>query len=255
MPDFEPYYLSHFAVLRESRTEYRKHRFPVGAIKNYLCFMLRGRVRFITAAEDITVSPGELFFLPKNQPYSSEWFPDPVCEFYSIGFRFADAADGGFALQKLSDPDGAWKSGFQYICGSPDTPLRSLAAFYELFDRISPHLVPLRSLRTQHSVSPALQIICSTADGEISVPELARLCRMSESAFYQQFRRQTGLTPIEYKNQFRCRTAARLLTTTDYSVETVASLVGYASASGLRRQMIKTLGQTPGELRRKNSDL
>jgi transcriptional regulator GlxA family with amidase domain len=83
-----------------------------------------------------------------------------------------------------------------------------------------------------------------------TVPELARACGISESGLYAFFRNYANTTPIEIKHNLIAERAVALLTTTDMTVETIASHLGLCSSAYLRRILKKQTERTPSQIRR-----
>ena len=83
-----------------------------------------------------------------------------------------------------------------------------------------------------------------------SVPELARACGISESGLYALFRDHASTTPIEIKHRLTVEQAVALLSTTDLTVEAIASSLGLCSSAYLRRILKKQTGKTPSQLRK-----
>ncbi|MBQ8510766.1 MAG: helix-turn-helix transcriptional regulator [Clostridia bacterium] len=251
MRGFDTCYLTHFDVFRYEREDRTINHILLGSPKNYLAVMLSGYARFRTGGSCIEIRPGELLYLPQSCIYTSEWYCEPTCEFYSVGFIFSVFGENArFLPQKLPDSDGRMLEAVNSIWyNSEEHKPLALSAFYELYDVLLTRLAERSQYRTRVSITPALECMEQHTAGGFDIPYLARLCHMSESAFYAAFREQTGFTPVEYKNLLRCRTAVNLLCTTDHTVETIAGMVGCSTAEYLRRLLMKTTGKTPKQIR------
>lgn len=84
------------------------------------------------------------------------------------------------------------------------------------------------------------------------VPPLAVLAdqlHVTEKTLARRVRRATGQTPGGVVQAVRLRRARHLLETTRLPVAEIASRVGYADATALRRLTLKTLHLAPGQLR------
>ena len=128
----------------------------------------------------------------------------------------------------------------------------SVGYLYLFFDRVMPKMA-------RDFASPEdkmLEKIHSriAKDPELSVPELARQCGMSESSFYAFFRAHAGQTPIEMKQDIQIKNAVSLLETTDLSVEEIASRCAFHSTAYFRLIFKKHLGIPPTEHRRLHSE-
>lgn len=79
--------------------------------------------------------------------------------------------------------------------------------------------------------------------------ELADIVGLSKYHLIRSFAKVTGLTPSEYAERIRMRHAAELLVHTDWSMERIASELGYGSGSYLIRVFRKHTGIPPGAFR------
>lgn len=80
-----------------------------------------------------------------------------------------------------------------------------------------------------------------------NVEALARMASMSTSTFHQHFKVVTGTTPLQYSKSIRLHRARLLMIHAGHNASTVASLVGYESASQFGREFKRLFGRTPGE--------
>ena len=84
---------------------------------------------------------------------------------------------------------------------------------------------------------------------DLSVASLAQQAHMSRRNFVRAFRRETGMTPIEYVEAIRVEMARGLLEETNLPLQRVASRSGFANTEGLRRAFVRRLGVRPLEYR------
>ena len=64
------------------------------------------------------------------------------------------------------------------------------------------------------------------------------------------FKRQTGITVVEYINRLRIQHAYKLLQETDLSVATISRQVGFDTVIYFNRVFKKMLGETPLQARK-----
>jgi AraC-like DNA-binding protein len=81
----------------------------------------------------------------------------------------------------------------------------------------------------------------------LRVDELARLARMSPSAFHRSFHAVTSMSPIQYQKTIRLQEARLRLLTNPGDVATVAYGVGYESASQFSREYRREFGASPSQ--------
>ena len=83
----------------------------------------------------------------------------------------------------------------------------------------------------------------------ITVNEVAREVGVSETYLRRQFMRRRGRTPLDYLHSLRLQHALALIGNSDLSLEVIATISGYDSASHLSRYVKRATGKSPGSLR------
>jgi AraC-like DNA-binding protein/ligand-binding sensor protein len=115
----------------------------------------------------------------------------------------------------------------------------------------------LREARPDAAKSPCIRYAMDYMDSQYDLPvklrELAEFAELSVFHFAHLFRRETGLTPVDYLTRVRIHHAKRLLTTTDWEYWQVSKAVGYNHQSYFIRMFKRLTGTTPQRFRlRKN---
>lgn len=100
------------------------------------------------------------------------------------------------------------------------------------------------------ALSAARYIGENYTDVNISVASVADQFSVSPSHLSQLFRRQYGVSALEYIHRRRLDAAKLLLRESDATVESIAVQVGYSNALALIRQFRKAEDRTPTEYRR-----
>lgn len=101
-------------------------------------------------------------------------------------------------------------------------------------------------------LAPVLRRIHQDASGGVSVEELAETAAMSRSAFFDRFRRQVGVPPMEYVTGWRMALAKDLLVRQEAPLIEIATRIGYASSSAFSVAFTRHVGVTPGVFVRTN---
>jgi len=86
---------------------------------------------------------------------------------------------------------------------------------------------------------------------ELSVSMLADYFNISISNLSHQFKAQMNCTISSYITEKRFEYASELLLGTDYTVNTIAELLGYSQARSFIRKFRQYYGMTPTEYRNK----
>ena len=84
----------------------------------------------------------------------------------------------------------------------------------------------------------------------LTVKEMAGMCGYSASHFMKFFRRQMGMSFVEYLNDYRLLMAARMLASTEETVTEIARLSGFDQPSYFNRLFRRKYGITPPEYRK-----
>ena len=87
---------------------------------------------------------------------------------------------------------------------------------------------------------------------KFSLDEMAKALFVNGSYLLRAFKRHTGMTPLSYHHDVRCRKAKELLTETELSVSRIGETVGFVSSSHFSHIFRKTEGCTPSEYRNRH---
>lgn len=85
---------------------------------------------------------------------------------------------------------------------------------------------------------------------DISLDDVSRTVNISPYYFSKIFKEDTGEGFVEYLTRIRIDKAKELLTTTEYSMKEICSMVGYADPNYFSRSFKKNVGVTPTEYKR-----
>ena len=84
---------------------------------------------------------------------------------------------------------------------------------------------------------------------DIKIEELGRKYNMSHNTLLLKFKKQTGMTPKEFLLDQRIKTAKYLLSTSDFMINQISEMCGFASASYFILTFKKISGLTPKSYR------
>jgi AraC-like DNA-binding protein len=94
-------------------------------------------------------------------------------------------------------------------------------------------------------LGPAIVAMHTRLDEHWSIERLARLARLSRSAFAERFQRQLGCSPGAYLVERRMRRADELLRNTPLVSKQIARSVGYASEGAFSAAFKRWAGESP----------
>ena len=210
-----------------------------------------GIIRAISG-EELHLREGDIFYLPMGLQYHSYWTADDTGDktvaWESYSFTHLPVPnETRYAMQKIYPS----KEAIQWLDRLQRDQTVSPASVGYLYLFLSEVLPALRV----SECNPKEALFQTAFDyiwrhKSFTVPDLAQACGMSESGLYAFFRNYANTTPIEIKHRLIAERAVVMLTTTDQTVEAVASSLGLCSSAYLRRILKKQTAQTPSQIRK-----
>lgn len=98
-------------------------------------------------------------------------------------------------------------------------------------------------------VSEAKSFVQTHMKEDLSLPEIAAMVNMSESHFSHTFKKETGISFLEYVYQIRIERAKHLLKTSDLKMNEIADEIGIYNPNYFSTQFKKKTGVSPLEYR------
>lgn len=102
-------------------------------------------------------------------------------------------------------------------------------------------------------LTAVLELVQQRSSEPIALSDAAACVHLSVPAFTRFFRRMTGMSFIDYLNEWRIRRACRLLETTDQRILEVALACGFGNLSHFNRQFKRRRNCTPRQYRSNSS--
>lgn len=197
------------------------------------------------------LQPGDVWYIPKGLPYTSRWTAQEHVIFMKLEFEADDFSVQYRTMQAFRLPE--LKKDFEALCGAQEQPhpYGSLSAFFHILSTLAPFLKREENTAL-HRILPALKFLQQQDPVSVRVDELAALCYMSTSRFYEVFREALGDSPINYKNKIRL-SHAKMLIQEGKKLDEICEVLHFSSPSFLRRMMKKHLGITPKEAKQRES--
>lgn len=197
----------------------------------------------------ITVSPGEILYVPVEQLAEINVIAEPVCYGFVAKFRYWPNVDELDYMPQSIKPDDTLKSMVKTMptIKFSGISVQSIWQFYKFLDVLQPLMVKNTDKRAP-KISKALQYM--RENDKYTIPEVAEYCGMSVNRFYVAFNDFFGMTPIKMKQKFQATKAEVLLKTTDLSVEEIAKQVGFASDTHFRKVFKSRYTISPKEIRK-----
>ena len=237
-----------FRFLLLTYREYHYNDARQGNDCHYIGFMRHGQGRIVGENTEMLIREGELFYIPMGFRYESHWSGTPEVIFDSFGFTyFPHEASDSYPLQKIPTTPEILAC-VDALAEHKAVDCHSIARLYFLLDAVLPLMHTGVSSSKQVAVDEAIAYMQDLK--RLSVPELARHCRVSESGLYAAFRTVKGCTPVEMWHRMQTEKAVDMLLTTDLSIEEICEKLGFCSASYFRKILRTYTGKTPREIRK-----
>jgi AraC-like DNA-binding protein len=96
-----------------------------------------------------------------------------------------------------------------------------------------------------NQIVKAISEIKENFNESINMADLSKKIGISEASLYQNFKKITSMSPLQYQKKIRLEEAKQLLTTQNLDASTVAFEVGYESASQFSREYSRMFGMSP----------
>jgi transcriptional regulator GlxA family with amidase domain len=114
---------------------------------------------------------------------------------------------------------------------------------------MAPNGAMLRQLLDHESnasqINKAISHLRENFKKPLSIKDVAKIIGMSESSFYERFKKITETTPLQYQKEMRLIEAQRLLRNERLPVSSVAFEVGYESPTQFSREYSRKFGIPP----------
>lgn len=243
LPSKQEHFCSFNVLLSKTSSNYATYQ-PFGFMSPRIAYINKGSC-VMTKADGftLTLSEGDVWFLPKNQAYSSKWTANEYVEFIYFEFE-TDFFSNEYTLFEKIENSGLkenFKNLYQHYVNQEK--ILALSEFYKILSTVTPMLTKKKH-KNLDAIMPALNFIRSNYDKKIKVSTLAELCHLSQPRFYSLFKSLIKQSPIEYKNNLKIARAVELLQS-GYSLERICEELNFSSPAFLRKLTKKFTGVTP----------
>jgi len=219
---------------------------------------LAGTMYYEYGGERLDIAPQELLYLPKSSAYSYR-FPDDDTEIMQVEFDLCITENGVRRDVLLAEKPSKRKVNEQEVRSLLETIIRGYdSERFATRSKACAALLELSALFSReaenadaHRVACAIAYIEEHRLERVYVEQLAELCGLSQAQLRRLFKKATGLTPVEYKNQLVLRYACDLLRTETFSISEVAYTLRFDDVFGFSKFFKKGMGVSPSEYRKR----
>ena len=245
-------YASELSASRHLFQEYHFCRGNSSKRKSRLGVILKGSGTYIYLGKKLSVSAGDVVFIPESIYCYSEWHGNPQIEvLYLSCFLHYERFSYEPQLIAANEEE---KTDILQIAELLEQGelehLEAYARFYRLLQSILP-LMTKSHIVVDKMLQSAMEYVTEHYDTEFSVADLAKYCCVSESTLYHLFRKSLGQTPIGFLNFVRINIAIEHLENSNDSISEISRLVGFGSENHFRKTFVAQVGVTPLKYRKK----
>ena len=228
-----------------------------------LAIMMKGTGILHCKGEIIPIHPEDVFFIPQNCTYRSFWqisSVDKEISFYSMHFSFStqinDFSQSKNKIQKfnIENTDSfihKYKKLQECLFNLPSNHFVTASIFFNILSIAVSKMNICSDNDRFGQIKPAIDYLQLNFNSSVPVKYLASLCFLSESRFFTLFKKQTGMSPIRYKNYLKLNQIAQyLLLYPNKSIETISDEFSFSSPMYLIRQFKQQFGKTPHQYRK-----
>jgi len=252
-------------VVRDARYH---HECKYSQFENYryFCYTLSGVGGVRDASGSYSVPPGHGFLVEKDNAEASYFYPPEGREpwrFLALNFNGLPAHAMTRGLIQKYGPVYALP---------PETPIIKRLLGYEAagHEIVNIHvadaaylvtellLALLAAGRTHEDTDPLNEVVnraipIMSADGDVSIQEVANRIGVSREHLSRCFQKRLGLSPRQFCLELRIRKACILLKDTDAPIKAIAAQLGYADYSNFVHAFHQVMHMTPTNFRMRGS--
>ena len=237
----------------------RFSRMEKGRLKHGILYIRSGEAVFsLPLGRSLTISAGQLLYLPAGLRYKLQ-YTAPSTDFVVVDFLLFREGGRSFSLYEditvLPQEPGHTAAHIMEkleICG-PEQNLAGQFRRTELLFRLLGTLCrdndPLTDCGQYPQLTKGVLLLRQTYLENLPIETFAKRSGISESSFRQLFRKQYGMSPLQYRNRLRIRRARELLEYDHCTVAEAAYGSGFENLGYFCRYYKKITGQTPKETR------
>ena len=215
--------------------------------------IIKGSGTYIYLNKKLSVTEGDVVFIPENIYCYSEWHGSPEIEVIYVScfmhyeqFRYEPQIINCDKEIKNSLIEIANLLSLDYI-----EELEAYSMFYKLLKKALPQMVQ-SNISYDKTLQIAIEYITDNWNNNFSIGDLSRKCCVSESTLYHLFQKELGQTPVNFLNSIKINNAIKYLENGNYSISEISRLIGFNSENHFRKVFRNVTGTTPSKFKNKS---
>ena len=223
-------------------------------ICNSFLYIQKGCCRYTFENGEFTLSDGAVTYLPFGSRHLLTITSD-VIRFYRVDFTLRiDGEVVLFSDHPIKITDAASPECVEAITalerdyGMGEDNIMKMQKLCTIFSCLQKKEASKNTKR----LMPAVRHLQENPTDHVNCADLASLCFLSTSRFYDLFHAEFGVTPLEYRDQLILHRAKALLSSGDISVTETALAVGFENAAYFSRFFKKHTSLSPSEYANRN---
>jgi AraC-like DNA-binding protein len=152
-----------------------------------------------------------------------------------------------------------WSSRLTAISTQPATPTptakaRQTIQFLDLLTEVlGDAQAPTGAPHHIHWASQACSLLAANLEESIAIETFAERMNMSADSFRRRFRRDVGLSPMEYRQRKKIDLACLLLRSTTMTHAKIADRLGFSDEYHFSKRFRQQMNETPRDFRRRSA--
>ncbi len=236
-------------------TDRRTHPYAAG-----LLFALEGSARFTVDGEVFAFQPGMIAHFGANAMMNKEVTGDKHWKYVVIHYTIPESEATTcpfYAAHAVLVRDATARAmhlldRLVQLEGNPDSlsVLKSKTLFANILEEVALCVAAKQGQKGRNQMEDAIEYLHSHYSAQFTVEELASRHGLQAKRFCYLFRKQTGMSPIQFLLELRVHKAKELLAhQTDLPVSHIADAVGYRDSFYFSRLFKKVTSYSPTEYR------
>lgn len=216
---------------------------------NGFLYILHGKCRYRFRGGSFELEPGSVVYLPTDSVHRLETLEEGLT-FYRIDFQIR--VDGETVLfsdipvKMCTDAPREFAEAVQRLADQyaflHDT-IGKTALLATMLHALTDHGTPPGKKR----LSPAIRYLLEHLTEGVDCDAMAQAARLGTSQFYVLFRREFGMTPLQYRDSLLLSRATALLQDGLLTVTEIADSLGFESVAYFSRFFKKHMGVSPSQ--------